>query len=365
MKVRSNSDCPPKFTISSIRRSAFSENLRFFQSMISRIGSSPIVPWGMFVFLVRIFPRHELRSWLESKEAGVSVHVLVTSAGEIEDDEVIFLELWQTLDETGDGVGGFERGNDPFNARDQARGIQGSLVGNGGIFSAALIGEPGVFGADSGIVETCGNGMCCCDLAVLVLQNVSVSSLKYAGARSGKTLMRGEAGGMFAKFAAAAARFDTNHFHIRIAQKIVKEPDGIRATANARKKMCGQTLFSGKDLLACFSADDRLKITHHRGVRMRTENRAKKIVRASHIGDPIAHRFVDGIFERAAAGPDADNLRAKHAHARHVERLPRHVFRAHVDDAFETKLRRDCSGSDSVLACARFRDDARLAHFHG
>ncbi len=55
---------------------------------------------------------------------------------------------------------------------------------------------------------------------------------------------------------------------------------------------------------------------------------------------------------------------AKHAHARDVERLPRHVYRAHVHDAFKTEVRGDSGGSDSMLARARFRDDARLAHFH-
>jgi len=85
---------------------------------------------------------------------------------------------------------------------------------------------------------------------------------------------------------------------------------------------------------------------------------------APHIGDPIAHGFVDGVFERAAAGLDANDLRAEHAHARDVERLPRHVFRAHVNDAFEAEVRGNGRRRDSMLACARFRDDARLAHFH-
>jgi len=81
--------------------------------------------------------------------------------------------------------------------------------------------------------------------------------------------------------------------------------------------------------------------------------------------DPIAHGFVDGVLERTAAGIDADDLRAEHAHARDVEGLARHVFRAHVDDAFKAEMRGDGGGSDAVLACARFRDDARLAHLHG
>ncbi len=51
---------------------------------------------------------------------------------------------------------------------------------------------------------------------------------------------------------------------------------------------------------------------------MRAQDGPEKIVRASHVRNPIAHGFVDGVFERAAAGIDADDLGAKHAHARHV-----------------------------------------------
>ena len=57
-------------------------------------------------------------------------------------------------------------------------------------------------------------------------------------------------------------------------------------------------------------------------------------------------------------------MRANHAHARNIERLPRHVFRAHVDDAFEAEMGGDRGGRDSVLSRACFRDDAWLAHFY-
>ena len=146
---------------------------------------------------------------------------------------------------------------------------------------------------------------------------------------------------------------------------MVEEADGVRAAADAREKMRGQPLFGGENLLAGFAADDGLKIADHRGIRMRAENRAKQIVRVADVGDPIAHGFVDGIFQRTAAGIDADHLCAEHAHARDVERLASHVFRAHVDDAFEAEMRGDSRGGDAMLACASFGDDARLAHSYG
>src|SRR5258708_3336466 len=90
-------------------------------------------------------------------------------------------------------AGLIERGNDAFCAREEARGVESGLIGDGGVFGAALIGEPGVLGADGGIVEAGGNGMRRGDLAVFVLQNVSVSALEDTGACSPKSLVRGAA----------------------------------------------------------------------------------------------------------------------------------------------------------------------------
>src|SRR5258708_26951770 len=146
-----------------------------------------------------------------------------------------------------------------------------------------------MFRAHGGIVEARRNRMGRGDLAVFVMQNVSVSSLQDAGPRSGKTLMRGKPSRVFTEFAAAASGFDADHLHIRVTEKIVKKTDGIRPSANACKEMRGQSLFGGKDLLARFAANHRLKIANHRGIGMCTENGAKQVVRASHIGDPVAH----------------------------------------------------------------------------
>ena len=97
---------------------------------------------------------------------------------------------------------------------------------------------------------------------------------------------------------------------------------------------------------------------------MRAQHRAEQIVRGADVGDPVAHGFVDGVLERAAAGIDADDFRAEQAHARDVEPLALHVFRAHVDDAFEAQMRGDGGRGNAVLARAGFGDDARLAHAH-
>ena len=144
----------------------------------------------------------------------------------------------------------------------------------------------------------------------------------------------------------------------------MEQADGVRTTADARVEMRGKTPLGGENLLAGFPADDRLKIADHRRIGVRAEDGAEKIVRGANVGNPIAHGFVDGVLKRAAAGIDADNLRAQQAHPRNVERLPRHVFGTHVHDAFQTEMRGDGGGRNAVLARAGFGDDARLAHFH-
>src|SRR2546430_17105621 len=83
----------------------------------------------------------------------------IAPAGEVEDDEVVFCHVGEALDEAGDGVRGFERRNDSFGAREQARRIERRLIGYGPVFRAALVRQPGMFWADRRIVEASGNRM--------------------------------------------------------------------------------------------------------------------------------------------------------------------------------------------------------------
>jgi len=82
-------------------------------------------------------------------------------------------------------------------------------------------------------------------------------------------------------------------------------------------------------------------------------------------GGPVAQRLVHGVLERARARFHADNLRAHEAHAVDVRRLALHIRLAHVDHALETQQRARERGCGAVLARARFRDNAGLAHLLG
>src|SRR5437899_2142148 len=82
----------------------------------------------------------------------------------------------------------------------KARGIQGGLIGDRGVFGAALVSQPSVLRADGGIVETRRNRMSRRDLPVFILQDVSVRSLQNSGPRPGKSLVRRQASSVFAQF---------------------------------------------------------------------------------------------------------------------------------------------------------------------
>ena len=54
--------------------------------------------------------------------ARIGGHVFVATTGEIEDDEIVFGEARGAFDEAGDGMGGFERRDNAFGPREEARG---------------------------------------------------------------------------------------------------------------------------------------------------------------------------------------------------------------------------------------------------
>src|ERR1700682_2321341 len=103
------------------------------------------------------------------KQAGVRVHVLITAAGEIEDDEVVLGKLREALDEAGECMSRFKSRNNAFGAREQSRGIESGVISDGIVLRASLVGEPGVLRTDGRIIEAGRNRMRGGDLAIFVL----------------------------------------------------------------------------------------------------------------------------------------------------------------------------------------------------
>ena len=77
----------------------------------------------------------------------------------------------------------FERRNDAFRAREQARRVQRLGIGSRHVLGAALIVQPGVLGTDHGVIEPGGDGVRERDLAVVILQARSCRRLAARRAR--------------------------------------------------------------------------------------------------------------------------------------------------------------------------------------
>ena len=82
-----------------------------------------------------------------------------------------------------------------------------------GVLGAAGVVQPGVLGADGGVVEAGGDGVRQRDLAVVVLQHVAVGAVQHAGQPAG------EARGVLAECSAAAAGFDADQFDVASSMK--------------------------------------------------------------------------------------------------------------------------------------------------
>ena len=121
----------------------------------------------------------------------------------------------------------FERGDDPFGARETQSGVERFSVGRGSVFGAAGIVESRVFGADGGVVESGGDGVGEGDLAVVILQDVGVGALQNAWCATT------EARGVIAEVRTAATGFDADEANVFVRDKFEKCTDRVGAATDA------------------------------------------------------------------------------------------------------------------------------------
>ncbi len=142
-------------------------------------------------------------------------------------------------------------------------------------------------------------------------------------------------------------------------------PSRIAAAADAGHHDIRQSASRLQDLRSRLLSNDRLELADHQRIGMRPEHRAEQVVRRIDVGDPVAHRLVDRVLQRPASGIHLLHRRAQHPHAEHVQRLARHVFGAHVDDALQAQKRAGRRGRDAVLTRTGLGHDPALSHAHG
>jgi hypothetical protein len=197
------------------------------------------------------------------------------------------------------------------------------------------------------------------DVPIVVLQHEGSCALQDTGAAAGKPRRVPAARNRF------TAGFDANQPDAAIVHERVEDADGIAAAADAGDDGGGQRAGHVENLRARLAANHRLKLADHQRIRMGAEHRSQEVVGVGDVGDPVAHRLVDRVLQRAAAGVDAAHFRAQQAHAKHVERLPIHVRAAHVDVAVEAEQRARRRRGHAVLAGAGLRDDPPFPHADG
>ena len=95
---------------------------------------------------------------------------------------------------------------------------------------------------------------------------------------------------------------------------------------------------------------------------MRARHGADDVEGVFDVGDPVAHRFVERVLERARTRLHRHDRRAEELHAVDVLRLALHVLGAHVHDALHAVARGHRGRRDAVHAGAGLGDHARLAH---
>ena len=161
---------------------------------------------------------------------------------------------------------------------------------------------------------------------------------------------------------ALAGRFYADQPYALVFDEIAEEADGVGAAANTGDNGIGQTPELLEDLGARLAPDHPLELADHQWEGVGTCSRAQEIMRVFEARRPVAQRLVDRVLERPPAAFDRDDGGAHQLHAEDVELLPLDIFRAHIDDRFETEQRADNGSGDAVLPGAGFGDQAALAH---
>ena len=252
-----------------------------------------------------------------------------------------------------------ERRQDALVLGERLEAGQGLGIGHVAVLAASQIAQPGVLGAHRGVVEAGRDRVRQLDVPCLVLQHERARALQHAGAAAGEP--RGVATGDDA----FAAGLDADQPHALVVEEAVEDADGVAAAADARHHHVGQPAQLRQDLAARLTADHRLELAHHQRIGMRAQRRSEQVIGVLDVGDPVAHRLVDGVLQRLAARVDLAHRRPQQLHAHDVQRLAPHVLAAHVDDALEAQQRAGRRRRHPVLPRARLGHHAAFAHALG
>src|SRR5580704_7103783 len=95
------------------------------------------------------------------------------------------------------------------------------------------------------------------NLPIAVLQHVTIRAMQHAWASTRKSR------GVFSKLTATPSGFHADQPDRRVGDEVVKDPDGVAASAHACQDAIRQTALGLLYLTLGFLTDDLVKIAHH------------------------------------------------------------------------------------------------------
>mmetsp|Transcript_18797 Transcript_18797/g.50538 ORF Transcript_18797/g.50538 Transcript_18797/m.50538 type:complete len:231 (-) Transcript_18797:1483-2175(-) len=192
------------------------------------------------------------------------VHVLVTTAAEVEEHNLVGRQAFCELHGVVERVRGLEGGDDALGAAQGLEALERLLIRDRYVIRAQRVLEPGVLGTDTRVVEACGDGVGLRDLPHLVLQEVGARAVEDAGRASG------ESGGMTLGVDAVAPSLHANELDRLILHEGVEHADGVGAAPHARHHVIGQAAGVLLNLGTRLLANDSLEVAHDRREGVRT-----------------------------------------------------------------------------------------------
>lgn len=154
----------------------------------------------------------------------------------------------------GDGVGGFECGEDAFLGGEGFEGFEGFVISCGDVLNTSGIFPIGVFRTDAGVVESGGDGVDVTGLSVVVLHDVAEAAVENT------FLSEGERAGMIAGLRAASSCFDTGEADGFVFNKGIEHSSGVGSATDTGDDFVGEVADFFEALLACFLTDDGLEV---------------------------------------------------------------------------------------------------------
>ncbi|VTR66606.1 hypothetical protein DESC_490016 [Desulfosarcina cetonica] len=283
--------------------------------------------------------------------------ILVTTAGLVDQDDLVGGHRRRLLEGTREGMGRFQGRDDPLLLHGQTHRRDHFLIRGAFEAHAPLLLEVGEDRRHAHVIQTGGNGVGLAHLAVGVLQKVSLVPLGHAHAGVGGA----KPCGMLTGGKPPAGGLHAHQFDV-VVKKAAEDAHGVGTATHAGVNPGGQSPFPLHELPAGLLADDGLEPGHHLGKGVRPTGRAEHVMGIVHVGHPVAKGLVDGVLEDAGPVGHRHDGGPQLLHPEDVGPLTFHIHGTHVNRAIESETRRHGGRGHAVLAGAGFGDHARLAH---